>query len=234
MWWNFIWSITESLDCQQFQRSNAKRMLYPHVFYIWNSYRFVPVFQHRMALNSRGLHISCYLHVSNTEGILPSPVDRHPSFHFSRWLHIILSKDVQVVNLSLLSPDIWQKDYISGWKLGNCSYKPVFPWVTSLTSYALVFAKDKMEGIKFPSHSRRSNENFCSLCDERQSHNFNWVLDTAQDPGPGLAQQSAHKDKIFHSCPWTTTDLVPKDWSKIKCWEREKKQGQILKVISRN
>lgn len=165
MWWNFIWSITESLDCQQFQRSNAKRMLYPHVFYIWNSYHFVPVFQHHMALNSRGLHISYYLHVSNMEGILPLPVDPHPSFHFSRWLHIILSKEVQVVNLSLLSPDIWQRDYSSGWKLGNFS-SSVSHWVTSLTSYALVFTKDKMEGIKFPSHSRRSNENFCSLCDK--------------------------------------------------------------------
>lgn len=164
----------------------------------------------------------------------PLPVDPRPSFHFSRWLHIILSKEVQAVNLSLLSPDMWQRDYISGWKLGNFSYKPVSHWVTSLTSYALVFTTDKMEGIKFPSHWRRSNENFCSLCDERQSHNFNWFLDTAQDQGPGLAQQSAHKDKIFHSCPWTTSDLVPKDWSKIKCWEREKKQGQILKVISPN
>lgn len=175
MWWNFIWSITESLDCQQFQRSNAKRMLYPHVFYIWNSYHFVPVFHHHMALNSRGLHISYYLHASNTEGILPLPVDHRPSFHFSRWLHIIFSKDVQVVNLSLLSPHIWQKDYISGWKLGNFSYKPVSHWVTSLTSCALVFAKDKMEGIKFPSRSRRSDANFCSLCDERQAHNLTGV-----------------------------------------------------------
>lgn len=81
-------------------------MLYPHVFYIWNSYHFVPVFPHHVALNSRGLHISYYLYVSNTEGILPLPVGPLPSFHFSLWLQIILSKEVQAVNLSLLSPDI--------------------------------------------------------------------------------------------------------------------------------
>lgn len=67
MWWNFIKIITKSLDCQQFQRSNAKSMLYLHFLLYLEFLPFCPNF---FPSGTGSLCISDYIYVSNTKGTL--------------------------------------------------------------------------------------------------------------------------------------------------------------------
>lgn len=69
MWWNFIKRVTESLDYQQFQRSNAKSTLYLLLYL-----KFLPFcfnFSPYGPVSSRGFAISYYLHASDKKGTSP-------------------------------------------------------------------------------------------------------------------------------------------------------------------
>ena len=74
MWWNFIECVTESLAYQQFQRSNAKSILYVHLLLYLKFLPFCFNFSPYGPLSSRGFAISYYLHASDKKGTpLPTP-----------------------------------------------------------------------------------------------------------------------------------------------------------------